>query len=71
MTIKKRFFSFLQKQQLDGFAVKQYLRIRQLRRTLRFADKKLLSNYIKESKTLKLHIGCGKNILEGWVNADM
>ncbi len=31
---------------------------------------KLLSVYISENKIRKLHIGCGSNILNGWLNAD-
>ncbi len=34
-------------------------------------DEKTTSKYFKENKIYKLQIGCGNNLLEGWLNADL
>ena len=43
---------------------------RRLRRKALGADKKILESYLQNHSVPKLHIGCGKNILVGWLNAD-
>ncbi len=37
----------------------------------KFNRNKIIRNYFKNNKVTKLHIGCGSNILEGWLNADL
>ena len=32
---------------------------------------RLIHDYLKDNSIKKLHIGCGKNILEGWLNTDL
>src|SRR5262249_25526728 len=34
-------------------------------------DRKLIDQYLRENLVRKLHIGCGGNILPGWLNADV
>ena len=33
-------------------------------------DRQLIANYIQQNEVRKLHIGCGGNILSGWLNSD-
>lgn len=33
-------------------------------------DRKIIDKYFKSQKIRKLHIGCGENILKGWLNSD-
>jgi len=42
----------------------KYLRI------LNKTDVKILKDYLLENKKIKLHIGCGGNTIEGWLNTD-
>lgn len=34
-------------------------------------QKKIIDNYLKNNEIKKLQIGCGSNILEGWLNTDL
>jgi predicted SAM-dependent methyltransferase len=34
-------------------------------------DKKIIERYLKDASPKKLHIGCGDNHLEGWLNTDI
>ena len=34
-------------------------------------DERILTNYQYQHGTLKLHIGCGDHILDGWLNSDL
>jgi predicted SAM-dependent methyltransferase len=34
-------------------------------------DAKLIDRYFREASTRKLQIGCGENVLEGWLNCDL
>ena len=34
-------------------------------------SKNLINNYLQDHTTTKLHIGCGQNLLEGWLNTDL
>jgi predicted SAM-dependent methyltransferase len=40
--------------------------VRKLART----DKKIIKDYANKTQVKKLHIGCGENILRGWLNSD-
>src|SRR5258706_5700451 len=35
------------------------------------ANRNLLGAYLNEHRTAKLHIGCGDNLLDGWLNTDL
>jgi predicted SAM-dependent methyltransferase len=39
-------------------------------RHLRHVDKRLVDDYHKRAPVRKLHIGCGSNVISGWLNAD-
>jgi predicted SAM-dependent methyltransferase len=41
-----------------------------LRRRLSGADRRMASTYLREATTPKLQIGCGANVLPGWLNTD-
>jgi predicted SAM-dependent methyltransferase len=34
-------------------------------------DKRLIRDYLRQEQIAKLHIGCGKHYLRGWLNADL
>ena len=33
-------------------------------------DRKLVDDYLNQAPVRKLHIGCGSNVIPGWLNAD-
>jgi hypothetical protein len=43
---------------------------RQITRRFGLLDHDIATRYLAQSKELKLHIGCGDNVLPGWLNAD-
>ncbi len=34
-------------------------------------NKKIIANYLAKKEVKKLHIGCGRNFLDGWLNSDL
>lgn len=40
-------------------------------RRIRGLDKAIISRYLDDHPVRKLHVGCGKNLLSGWLNADL
>lgn len=41
------------------------------RTTYNLLSDSLVRSYFKKNKQKKLHVGCGENILEGWLNTDL
>lgn len=39
--------------------------------TMVISNRRRIKNYFKLQKVRKLHLGCGKNILKGWLNTDL
>lgn len=35
------------------------------------SDKEILSDYLRDNVVKKLHLGCGSNIMAGWLNSDL
>ena len=42
-----------------------------IKRSILRTDEKIINNYMKKYDSLKLHIGCGDHILDGWLNSDL
>lgn len=43
----------------------------QIIRKFGLVDRQILANYLQQNKIRKLHIGCGENLLSGWLNSDL
>jgi predicted SAM-dependent methyltransferase len=56
---------------LDGLARRSIKNLTQIERRLRGVDRVLTTRYFLESEARKLHIGCGHNLLHGWLSADL
>ena len=63
--------AILKKSRLDGFARELYGDFRTLYRKITGVDKKVIEQYLDQQKTRKLHLGCGDNIIDGWLNSDI
>lgn len=50
---------------------RKFVRIHLLSRGKRFIARREIKNYMRQTNSPKLNIGCGKNILPGWLNADL
>jgi predicted SAM-dependent methyltransferase len=55
---------------LEDFARAQLYGFRLLWRRLRGVDRRIKQRYVAANSVRRLHIGCGSNILEGWLNSD-
>ena len=42
----------------------------QVHRRFGAVDRQLISNYLQQNEIRKLHIGCGFNLIDGWLNSD-
>ena len=63
--------AILKKSRLDGFARELYGDFRTLYRKITGVDKKVIEQYLDQQKTRNLHLGCGDNIIDGWLNSDI
>jgi len=58
------------KAHLDGFAMELIQNLRRAKRKFWGVDSAITESYFAEQRIRKLHIGCGGNILDDWLNAD-
>lgn len=42
----------------------------QVHRRFGAVDRQILKNYLQQNQVRKLHIGCGFNLIDGWLNSD-
>jgi predicted SAM-dependent methyltransferase len=56
---------------LDILARRLYRNVRKLRRKIAGVDKNIIKQYLGQKKIRKLHLGCGSNIIDGWLNSDI
>ena len=54
----------------DSWAVRQRFLAWRRKRENGALDRQLVANYLAHARPAKLHIGCGPNILDGWLNSD-
>jgi predicted SAM-dependent methyltransferase len=59
--VKAHLFEFVQKVHWD---------LSRLKRKIYGVDRSIIENYISTHEVRKLHIGCGENIVDGWLNSD-
>ena len=52
-----------------GLGIKR--RLKRLYDDLARRDEKLIKEYFSGASKRKLHVGCGENVLEGWLNCDL
>lgn len=52
-------------------AARMHGRVRLALRDLRRTDSRIAARYLAEASEPKLHIGCGDNLLDGWLNSDL
>jgi predicted SAM-dependent methyltransferase len=55
---------------LEDFGKAFLLNCRHIKRNLAGTDRKIIDKYFASQKIKKLQIGCGGNILKGWLNSD-
>lgn len=55
---------------LDSLARRLYRNARNLPRAIAGVNKKIIEQYLGQIKIRKLHLGCGSNIIDGWLNSD-
>ena len=58
---------------LCGFFSRLHWYMRERRRHIQVApqNRKLQNNYLSSAKVAKLHLGCGRHLLDGWLNTDL
>ena len=60
----------LKKNDLLEYAKEVRQKFRQLKLKIRKTDRPIIDNYFSTHETRKLHIGCGNNPINGWLNSD-
>ena len=61
----------LKKYNLDTPARQLYRKLWIINRNIVRPDKRIIKKYFSQQGVKKLHIGCGENLLDGWLNADL
>jgi len=60
----------LRRVRLDGFHEAVSRRLRLARRSVRKLDHTIAERYLAAHRFRMLHVGCGQNVLDGWLNSD-
>jgi predicted SAM-dependent methyltransferase len=74
MAIRTRLRRALEIAHLDGISRKIVRGVKRMSRDFTrgsgIADKRIIERYFGAHPVTKLHVGCGPNVLDGWLNAD-
>jgi predicted SAM-dependent methyltransferase len=63
--------TILKGSRFEGPARGLYGNFWRFRREIAGRDKDIIEHYLGQHKTRKLHLGCGNNIIDGWLNSDL
>lgn len=55
----------------DRVASRLHRRVQRAARTARRVDRRIAERYLAETPAPKLHLGCGRHVLDGWLNSDL
>lgn len=56
---------------LEDPARSLYRSLRRALRTARGVDRRIAQRYLAQAREPKLHIGCGRHLIDGWLNSDL
>jgi predicted SAM-dependent methyltransferase len=70
MKMKELIKKILKAIYLDKIAIKSIKIVTLVRRKITRIDQNIINNYFNNTQIRKLHIGCGNNYLDGWLNSD-
>ena len=68
--IRKLYVHGVERGLLHKFKTVKYILSWHINRRFGRVDRDIIVSYLYEHKTRKLHIGCGSNNLQGWLNSD-
>jgi len=68
--MRKLITNILKSLSLEDFVRSRFQQLRYAKRWIFRTDKRIIKNYFGKNEKYKLQIGCGSNILDGWLNSN-